>query len=117
MTPHRRPHASRGVAEAARALNVDAGAEAYDARLGGSPAAPPANPRADQCVECGRVVNLAEPVSHGLRGSHTCHTPAGAVPPYLDPTTDAERGALLEYQHRRAQQRRTDLSLDPTRPF
>ena len=36
---------------------------------------------------------------------------------YLDPVTDAERGALLEYQHRRAAQRRQDLNLDPTRPF
>lgn len=117
MTPQRRPQASRGAVEAARALKVDDGPEAYDARLGGPPAAPPANPGADQCVECGRTVNLAEPVSHGLRGSHTCHTVAGAVPPYLDPVTDAERGALLEYQHRRAAQRREDLTLDPTRPF
>src|SRR5205085_11426784 len=82
-------------------------------RAGG---APPDQPRADQCVECGRTVNLAEPVSHGLRGSHTCATPAGVIPPYLDPTTDAERGALLEYQHRKADHRPADLALAPTRP-
>lgn len=100
-------------AAGATATAVDGGP--VDPRLAGG--TPPAQPRADQCVECGRGVNLADPVSHGLRGSHTCHTPAGVIPPYLDPTTDAERGALLTYQQRRAEQRRADLSLDPTRPF
>lgn len=90
-------------------------------RVGPSAPGRPENPRNDQCVECGRDVNLAAPVSHGLRGLHTCRTPAGVIPPYLDPVTDAERGALLEYQHRRDEQRRLKapppVNLDPTRPF
>lgn len=94
MTPRR--SAERGNPAVAAAAEALAAAGVPKAGTGKAQAADDARP--GHCVSCGKTVDPMTPVSHGLRGGHTCTDPAGVIPPYLDPQNVAERGATDIYR-------------------
>lgn len=83
----------------------------------GAPAADRAG--VDTCTTCHRTVDEDVIVSHGVRGSHTCKSSAGVVPPYADPATEEERASTEAARARRFARYAADdaAANDPERPF